>query len=109
MGLERELRGLDKFPETGITIISLFVKTLGEQVLTIVVLSFFLVREISVAGVEALGQKQKAANVITVFIKVIRVLELVLVPVMVVRPDVLHLIGVLAAPLDILLIARSAS
>lgn len=59
------------------------------------------VRLVSVAGVEALRQKEQTADPVAVLREVRRVLELIVVLVGVVGPDVLNLVAVLAAPLDV--------
>lgn len=77
-------------------------EALREQVVAVVVLALFLVGLVPVAGVEALGQEQEAADPVAVLGEVGRVVELVCVALGVVGPDVLDLVAVPPAPLDVL-------
>ena len=82
-------------------IVCLFMKAPGEKILAVVVFAFLLVAQISIAGIETLGQKQQSADTVAVIGKVSWVFELVRMAFRMVSPDVLDLVTVFTAPLDV--------
>ena len=78
MRLESQTGLISETSEAWVVLVGVFVKTLCEQVLTVVVLTLVAVRLVAVAGIEALGQKQQTANAVAVLSEVGRVAELIL-------------------------------
>jgi hypothetical protein len=54
VGPERQARALDRLEEAGIVLVAMSVQRPGEQVLAIIVPRFLLIRQCTIAGVEAL-------------------------------------------------------
>ena len=100
--LELQTRLRKKTAQPGMVLIGILVERLSQQILLEVVLALVGVGKVAIAGVEALGQQEQTANAIAVILELARVLELVGVPLRVVGPDMLHLVGFLAFPGDIL-------
>jgi hypothetical protein len=90
--LERQASLPDKAQEPGVVLITLRVQGASEEILAIVVRQLFLVSQITVAGVETLGQEQQATNPITRGSEVAGMSEFIRVSLCVVGPDMLDLV-----------------
>jgi hypothetical protein len=105
MSVERKPAFLEESPEAGVMVIRALVEALRQQILREIVLSFFCVRQIAVARVEALRQEQEAADAVPELLEFARMSKLISVTVEMVRPDVLDFVA-LAPALRILGIPR---
>ena len=97
MRTELKLGVYDETFEAGIMIIGIFVETSRKQILLKIMLAFFGIRQIAVAGVKAFGQKQKPANPIAVFLKIAWMGEFIPVPFRVVRPNMFDFVVLVTA------------
>ena len=97
--VEGQTTAFDEAQEAGVVVVRILVEAPGKQVLAVVVHELFLVRQIAVAGVEALRQQQEVADTVPVFCELTRMWELVLVTLRMIRPDVLDFKAILAATL----------
>ena len=93
---------LDETLEPGIQLVGLRVKTAGEDVLRVVVWQFLPIRQVAVTGIKALRQEEQPADPVAVPLEVGGMIELVRVPVGMVRPDVLNLVTVRPAGPDVI-------
>ena len=105
-GSERQAALFDEAEEARIVVVSILVEAPCKQVLTVVLHDLLLVRQVAIAGIEALRQEQQVSDAIAILRELARMRELIFVALRMIGPDVLDLEAILSATLCVLHIVR---